>query len=154
MLHGTISVGSRVVLTVVIKKRLILESSHLVSREKVHAIQSVSFPSHKHIFNTYLQSMKIYVGNLSRQAAEQEVRALFEAFGEVKSVKIIKDHDTNESRGFAFVEMSTRTEALRAIKQLEGSEVNGRNITINQSEPRQEKQGLSFFARLLKFPNV
>ena len=80
--------------------------------------------------------MNIYVGNLSRQAAEPEIRALFEAFGEVKSVKIIKDFQTSEPRGFAFVEMPVKEEADEAINALNSSEFQSRTLKINEAKPR------------------
>lgn len=99
-------------------------------------------------------SRRLLIGNLSLETEEASLQLLFSEAGSVLEVELVCDPSTGRKKGFAFVEMSTRTEALRAIKQLEGSEVNGRNITINKSEPRQVKQGLSFLARLLKFPNV
>ncbi|MBX9950839.1 MAG: RNA-binding protein [Candidatus Obscuribacterales bacterium] len=98
-------------------------------------------------------SRRLLIGNLSLETEEASLQSLFSRAGSVLAVEMVCDPATGRKKGFAFVEMSTRTEALRAIKQLEGSEVNGRSITINQSEPRQEKNGLSFFARLLKFPH-
>lgn len=80
--------------------------------------------------------MNIYVGNLSRQAAESEVRALFEAFGEVKSVKIVKDFQTGEPRGFAFVEMPDREQANEAINALDSKPFQQRTLKINEAKPR------------------
>ena len=80
--------------------------------------------------------MNIYVGNLSRQAAEPEIRALFEAFGEVKSVKLIKDFQSGEPRGFAFVEMPVTQEANQAINALNSSEFQSRTLKINEAKPR------------------
>lgn len=80
--------------------------------------------------------MRIYVGNLNRQADEQELRALFEAFGEVKSVKMIKDFETGEARGFAFVEMTDRSAAETAIRELESKEFQNRRLKINEAKPK------------------
>ena len=80
--------------------------------------------------------MNIYVGNLSRQAAETEVRALFEAFGEVKSVKIVKDFQTGEPRGFAFVEMPVKEQANEAINALDSKEFQRRTLKINEAKPK------------------
>ncbi len=80
--------------------------------------------------------MNIYVGNLNRQATEAEVRALFEAFGEVKSVKLVKDFATGEPRGFAFVEMPKREEASEAISALDSSEFQKRTLKINEAKPK------------------
>jgi RNA recognition motif-containing protein len=80
--------------------------------------------------------MNIYVGNLSRQAVEGEIRALFEAFGEVKSVKIVKDFQTGEARGFAFVEMPNKEEGNEAIKSLDSSEFQKRRLKINEAKPK------------------
>ena len=80
--------------------------------------------------------MNIYVGNLSRQAAEPEIRALFEAFGEVKSVKIVKDFQTGEAKGFAFVEMPDKDQANEAIRSLDSSEFQKRRIKLNEAKPK------------------
>lgn len=80
--------------------------------------------------------MNIYVGNLSRQAAESEVRALFETFGEVKSVKIVKDFETGEPRGFAFVEMPSREQANEAINALDSKPFQQRTLKVNEAKPR------------------
>lgn len=80
--------------------------------------------------------MNIYVGNLSRQAGENEVRALFAQFGEVKSVKIIKDNVSGEPRGFAFVEMPDTDAGNQAIQALESKEFQNRRLKINEAKPR------------------
>lgn len=80
--------------------------------------------------------MNIYVGNLSRQAGENEVRALFAQFGEVKSVKIIKDSITGEPRGFAFVEMPDTASGNQAIQALESQEFQERRLKVNEAKPR------------------
>ena len=85
--------------------------------------------------------MNIYVGNLSYQASEEELRSVFEQFGEVSSASIINDRDTGQSKGFGFVEMPTQSEGEEAIKQLNGSELGGRNIKVNEARPRPDRQG-------------
>jgi RNA recognition motif-containing protein len=80
--------------------------------------------------------MNIYVGNLSRQAGEDELRALFAGFGEVKSVKIIKDNASGEPRGFAFVEMPDNNSASHAIQALESKEFQNRRLKVNEAKPR------------------
>jgi RNA recognition motif-containing protein len=80
--------------------------------------------------------MNIYVGNLSRQAGESEVRELFSKFGEVKSVKIIKDNESGEPRGFAFVEMPEQNSATQAIRDLESHEFLGRRLKVNEAKAR------------------
>ncbi|MFQ6036126.1 MAG: RNA recognition motif domain-containing protein [Sedimentisphaerales bacterium] len=80
--------------------------------------------------------MNIYVGNLSRDVTEGDLRQAFEAFGEVSSVNIIKDRFTGESRGFGFVEMPTKTEAEAAITSLNGQDVKGRAVNVNEARPR------------------
>ncbi len=84
--------------------------------------------------------MNIYVGNLSYQASEEELRSAFEQFGEVSSASIINDRDTGQSKGFGFVEMPTQSEGEEAIKQLNGSELGGRNIKVNEARPRPDRQ--------------
>ncbi|MCH2507570.1 MAG: RNA-binding protein [Dehalococcoidia bacterium] len=83
--------------------------------------------------------MSIYVGNLSYQATEQELRDTFEPHGEVEETYIVRDRDTGRSRGFAFVEMPTDDEAKAAIEDLNGKEVGGRTLTVNEARPRQER---------------
>ncbi len=85
--------------------------------------------------------MNIYVGNLSRSISEEEVKKAFEAFGQVTSVTIIKDKFTGESRGFGFVEMPTKDEADAAIAGLNGKELQGRALNVNEARPRTERGG-------------
>ncbi len=82
--------------------------------------------------------MNIYVGNLSRQVTEEDLRQAFEAFGEVVSVKIIKDKYSGESRGFGFVEMPTAAEAESAITGLKDKELKDRRLNVNEARPRPE----------------
>jgi len=82
--------------------------------------------------------MNIYVGNLSRQVTEEDLREAFEAFGQVATVTIIKDKFSGESRGFGFVEMSTKDEAQSAITGLNGKELKGRTLNVNEARPRSE----------------
>jgi cold-inducible RNA-binding protein len=77
---------------------------------------------------------KIYVGNLSFQTSENDLNDLFAQFGEVESVKIITDRDTGRSKGFGFVEMA-EDNAEKAISQLNGKELNGRALTVNEAKP-------------------
>ena len=83
--------------------------------------------------------MNIYVGNLSYQSTEDELRDLFAEFGDVVSAKLIVDRFTGQSKGFGFVEMSNNSEAQKAMDELNGRDVNGRSITVNQARPRQER---------------
>jgi RNA recognition motif-containing protein len=85
--------------------------------------------------------MNIYVGNLSFQASEDDVRQAFEAFGQVTSSSIVKDKFTGQSRGFAFVEMPNDTEAQAAIAGLNGKDLKGRAINVNEARPRTEGGG-------------
>jgi cold-inducible RNA-binding protein len=80
--------------------------------------------------------MNIYVGNLSRQAVESELKTLFAQFGEVKSVKIIKDQESGESRGFAFIDMPDTTSGNEAIAALESHELGGRRLKVNEAKPK------------------
>lgn len=81
----------------------------------------------------------IYVGNLSYQATEDEVRQAFLPFGEVSSVSVIRDRETGRSRGFAFVEMSNTDEANEAIEKVNMTEIAGRKVTVNEARPRQDR---------------
>ena len=81
-------------------------------------------------------SKKIYVGNLSFNTSESELNALFATFGEVVSAKIIEDRETGRSKGFGFVEMANDNEAASAIGGLNGKEVDGRAIKVNEAQDR------------------
>lgn len=81
-------------------------------------------------------SVQIYAGNLPYKIREEELRKLFEAHGQVSSVKIITDRETGRSKGFGFIEMPNDGEAQSAISQLNNSEVMGRNIQVNVARPR------------------
>jgi RNA recognition motif-containing protein len=83
--------------------------------------------------------MNIYAGNLSYQTSEQDLREAFEAFGTVSSAAVIMDRATGQSKGFGFVEMPNNSEADAAIKALNGRQLNGRSIKVNQAEPRKPR---------------
>jgi RNA recognition motif-containing protein len=83
--------------------------------------------------------MNIYVGNLSFKLSEDDVQKAFAAFGQVSSVAIIKDKLTGRSRGFAFVEMPEASEAQAAIAALNGKDLGGRSLTVNEARPREER---------------
>ncbi len=82
-------------------------------------------------------SMKLYVGNLSFQTSAEDLQELFAQAGTVESANVIEDRDTGRSRGFGFVEMSTKEEGEAAIAQLNGKEVGGRSLTVNEAKPRE-----------------
>ena len=85
--------------------------------------------------------MKLYIGNLPNSLTEQELHEVFAPFGEIKSVNIIKDKFTGESRGFGFVEMMTKEAAEQAIAELHGKDVKGRMIKVSEAQPRPERTG-------------
>ncbi|MFC1781021.1 RNA recognition motif domain-containing protein [Planctomycetota bacterium] len=84
--------------------------------------------------------MNIYVGNLSREATEDDLQQAFEAFGQVSSINIIKDRFSGESRGFGFVEMPTKTEAEAAIEAMNGQDLKGRELNVSEAKPREDKR--------------
>jgi RNA recognition motif-containing protein len=84
-------------------------------------------------------SKNIYVGNLPWSSTEDEVRAAFEAYGQVSSVKLIEDRETGRPRGFGFVEMDDDSAALDAIEALDGKDFGGRNLKVNEAKPRVER---------------
>jgi RNA recognition motif-containing protein len=86
-------------------------------------------------------SMKLYVGNLSFQTSNEELQQLFAQAGTVESASIIEDRDTGRSRGFGFVEMASKEEGEAAIAQFNGKELNGRNLTVNEAKPRENRGG-------------
>jgi cold-inducible RNA-binding protein len=83
----------------------------------------------------------IFVGNLSFGATEGSVRSLFEAYGTVDRVSIVTDRDTGQARGFGFVEMSANAEGDRAIAELNGRDLDGRALTVNEARPKAERGG-------------
>jgi cold-inducible RNA-binding protein len=84
--------------------------------------------------------MKIYVGNLSYEVTEEDLRQAFEPFGQVESTNVIKDKYSNRSKGFGFVEMPAKAEAQAAIDGLNGKELKGRTLNVNEARPRTESQ--------------
>lgn len=84
--------------------------------------------------------MNIYVGNLSYNLTEDELRTAFEEFGAVDSARIITDRDTGRAKGFAFVEMGNDGEAKAAIEALNGKELGGRAMNVNEARPRPERR--------------
>jgi len=85
--------------------------------------------------------MNIYVGNISHQTTEEDLRQAFEGLGKVESVAIIKDKLSGESRGFGFVEMPVQAEAMAAISGLNGTELGGRSLKVNEARPREDRGG-------------
>ena len=85
--------------------------------------------------------MKLYVGNLSFNTTNQDLNDLFGAVGTVQSSNIIEDRETGRSRGFGFVEMSSEAEGKQAIEQLDGKEVDGRTLKVNEAKPQTDRAG-------------
>jgi RNA recognition motif-containing protein len=83
--------------------------------------------------------MNIYAGNLNYNLSEEELEKVFEEYGEVTSVKIIRDKYTDQSKGFGFIEMADDAAAQKAIDELNGSEVKGRELRVNQARPPREQ---------------
>lgn len=83
--------------------------------------------------------MNIYVGNLSYDISDRDIEQLFNEYGPVNKVNIIQDRDTGRSKGFGFVEMAEKEDGLKAIEGLNGSEVEGRKLTVNEARPREER---------------
>ena len=86
-------------------------------------------------------SMKLYVGNLAFATSSQDLQELFAAAGTVESASVVEDRETGRSRGFGFVEMSTKEEGAAAISQFNGKEVNGRALNVNEAKPREPRTG-------------
>ena len=86
-------------------------------------------------------STKLYVGNLSFNTSNEDLQELFGQSGTVETVNIVEDRETGRSRGFGFVEMSTAEEGKAAIEQLNGKEIDGRSLTVNEARPREERGG-------------
>ena len=85
--------------------------------------------------------MNIYVGNLSYEVTEEDLKEAFEVFGEVEIVKVLKDNYTGRSKGFGFVEMTNKADAQSAISGLNDKELKGRTLKVNRARPRTENRG-------------
>ncbi len=85
--------------------------------------------------------MSVYVGNLSYDATDEDIKDVFAEYGTVKRVQVPADRDTGRPRGFAFVEMETEEEETAAIEALDGAEWMGRNLKVNKARPREERPG-------------
>jgi cold-inducible RNA-binding protein len=84
-------------------------------------------------------AMKLYVGNLSFQTSSEELQQLFSQAGTVESATVVEDRDTGRSRGFGFVEMASKEDGEKAIQQFNGTDLNGRNLTVNEARPREDR---------------
>ncbi|MDQ1611280.1 MAG: hypothetical protein QOG00_1211 [Pyrinomonadaceae bacterium] len=86
-------------------------------------------------------SMKLYVGNLNFKTTGEDLQELFGQVGTVESASVVMDRDTGRSRGFGFVEMSSAEEGAKAIEQFNGKDFNGRNLSVNEARPREDRGG-------------
>ena len=86
-------------------------------------------------------TMKLYVGNLAFQTTSEELQTMFAQAGTVESVSLIEDRETGRSRGFGFVEMSTKEEGAAAISQFNGKDLGGRALNVNEAKPRENRNG-------------
>ncbi len=86
-------------------------------------------------------NVKIYVGNISREVTDDDLREAFAAFGQVESATVLKDKFTGESRGFGFVEMLAGSEAQSAINGMNGKDMKGRTLNVNEARPREDNRG-------------
>jgi RNA recognition motif-containing protein len=89
--------------------------------------------------------VRLYVGNLSYETSEDDLRTLFSQAGPVTSVALIKDRDTGRSKGFAFIEMTTQADAQKAISMYSGHKLQDRDLTVNLAKPREERSGGNSF---------
>jgi RNA recognition motif-containing protein len=85
-------------------------------------------------------AMKLYIGGLAYSIKDEELKTLFEEYGKVVSAKVITDRDSGQSKGFGFVEMDDIKEGQNAIKELNGKEVSGRSIVVNQARPQEDRR--------------
>ena len=86
-------------------------------------------------------SNKLYVGNLAFSTGDQELRDAFAPYGTIQSASVVIDRDSGQSRGFGFVEMATAEEAKAAITALNGSQMDGRSLTVNEAKPQEPRSG-------------
>ena len=84
---------------------------------------------------------RLYVGNLSFHTTDDQLQQLFASYGQIDSVKVVTDRDTGQSRGFGFVEVADDAQAQKAIDELNGREIDGRKLTVNEARPREERGG-------------
>lgn len=84
-------------------------------------------------------AVKLYVGNLSFSTSSEDLQQLFSQVGTVESATVVEDRDTGRSRGFGFVEMASKEEGEKAIEQFNGTDLNGRNLTVNEARPREDR---------------
>ncbi|MBM4142401.1 MAG: RNA-binding protein [Lentisphaerae bacterium] len=91
--------------------------------------------------------MDIYVGNLPYSASDADLRTLFESYGQVASARVVMDRFSGQSRGFGFVEMPERNEALSAIEKTNGADFMGRRLRVNESQPKPRREGNDFGGR-------
>ena len=85
--------------------------------------------------------MKIYIGNIAEDVSEEELQAAFEPFGQVESVAIIKDKFSGQSKGFGFIEMASQSQGQSAIEELNGKELKGKSLKVNEARPRNDNRG-------------
>lgn len=86
-------------------------------------------------------AIKLYVGNLSFQTTSEDLQQLFSQAGTVESASVVEDRDTGRSRGFGFVEMASKEDGEKAIEQFNGTDLAGRNLTVNEARPREDRGG-------------
>ena len=86
-------------------------------------------------------SMKLYVGNLSFETSSENLQQLFAQAGTVESAAVVEERETGRSRGFGFVEMSSKEEGAAAIAKFNGTELSGRSLTVNEAKPRENRNG-------------
>ncbi len=86
-------------------------------------------------------SMKLYVGNLSFETSSENLQQLFAQAGTVESAAVVEERETGRSRGFGFVEMSSKEEGAAAIEKFNGTELSGRSLTVNEAKPRENRNG-------------
>jgi cold-inducible RNA-binding protein len=110
----------------------------LITANRLPVLSQISCPSNP---DKELTMKKLFVGNLSFGATEDTIRSLFENHGTVESVSLITDRDTGRSKGFGFVEMTNDAEAARAIAAVNGKEIDGRALTVNEARPKTDRPG-------------
>ncbi len=112
----------------------------MATSENRFTVEVIGFRGQIHTY-TVRMAKKLYVGNLSFRTTETDLSGMFGEIGQVESVQIITDRDTGRSKGFAFVQMTDDAAAEKAIEQLNGKEVGGRNLTVNEAREKREFGG-------------
>jgi RNA recognition motif-containing protein len=118
-----------------------IDTTRNISEKKCRLFEASGDLQIYNLLQKEISRMNIYVGNLSHEVTEEDLQLSFEPFGQLESATIIKDKHSGQSRGFGFVEMASKAEGQSAIDGLNGTELKGRTLKVNEARPRTERRG-------------